>query len=295
MTDDPRVQQLLEETLESGRPPQEVCAQFPQLLWQVQERLRQCQSVEAHIDALFPPSGDGIAARRRRLVSTDESLPKIPGYQVEAVLGRGGVGVVYRARHLKLNRDVALKMLLSGAFANPHELSRFTREAQAVGSLRHANIVQVYDIGEFDRKPYFTMELMEGGSLARKLVGAPQPAREAASLVVTLAAAAHAAHLGGVVHRDLKPSNVLLSAEDIPKISDFGLAHHIAAGGAVTEIGAHAGTPSYMAPEQALGKLEAIGPATDVYGLGAILYELLTGRPPFRAETASETERQLIL
>lgn len=295
MFDEPRVQQLLEETLESGRPPEEVCAQFPQLLWQVMERLRRCQSMEAQIDVMFPPSGEGMIARRRRLLFTDV-LPQIPGYQVETILGRGGVGVVYRAKHLKLNRYVALKMLLAGAYADPHELARFTREAQAVAGLRDAHIVQVYDVGELDGKPYFTMELMEGGCLAQKLAGVPQPTAQAAALLVSLAHAAHAAHQGNVVHRDLKPSNILLTADGTPKISDFGLAQRLAqdATFTLTEVAAHCGTPSYMAPEQVLGKVHAIGPATDIYGLGAILYEMLTGRPPFRGVTASETERQVL-
>jgi eukaryotic-like serine/threonine-protein kinase len=294
MSDETRIQQLIEETLESGRAPEHVCADFPELLGRVLEGLRQCQAVEAQIDAMFPRSSEGMAARRRRLISAGDSLPQIPGYKVEAVLGRGGVGVVYQAKHLKLNRYVALKMLLSGAYADPHELARFTREAEAVASLRHAHIVQVYDVGELDGKPYFTMEIMEGGSLAQKLAGMPLPTAQAASLLVTLATAAHVAHVGGIVHRDLKPSNVLLTADGSPKISDFGLARRIAGDATITEVAAHVGTPSYMAPEQAMGKLGAIGAPTDVYGLGAILYELLTGRPPFRAESASETERQLI-
>ena len=294
MSDESRIQQLLEETLDSDRPPEEVCAEFPELLWQVRERLRRCQTVEAQINALFPPSNQAASARRRQLISGGEPLPRIPGYQVEAVLGRGGVGVVYKARHLKLNRHVALKMLLSGVYADPHELARFTREAEAVASLRHANIVQVYDIGELDGMPYFTMEFIEGGSLAQKLAGIPQPAARAASLLETVAAAVHIAHQGGIVHRDLKPSNILLLADGTAKITDFGLARRIEGEAAITQNGAHVGTPSYMAPEQALGDMSAIGPPTDIYGLGAILYELLTGRPPFRAETASETERQLI-
>lgn len=294
MSDESRIQELVEEIMESGRAPEEVCAQFPQLLYQVVEHLGRVQAVEAQIDAMFPPSGEGMAARRRQLLSADDSLPNIPGYQVEAILGWGGVGVVYRARHLKLNRHVALKMLLSGAYADPRELARFAREARVVAGLHHANIVQVYDVGEFDGKPYFTMEFMEGGSLSQKLAGTPQPAAEAALLLETLATAAQVAHACGIVHRDIKPSNILLAADGTPKLTDFGLARSIAVDATLTEGGAHVGTPSYMAPEQALGRASAICPATDVYGLGAVLYELMTGRPPFRAESPSETERQLV-
>ena len=143
--------------------------------------------------------------------------PRIPGYEVEALLGRGGMGLVYRARHLRLNRLVALKMLLAGSYAGPHERARFQREAEAVAGLRHANIVQVYDVGDHDGCPYFTMELLEGGSLAQALAGTPQPARQAAALLATLAEAVQAAHQAGIVHRDLKPANILLTAEARPQ------------------------------------------------------------------------------
>jgi len=294
MSNDSHIRELVEEALDSDRTPEEVCAQFPEFLAQVRENLLRCQSVEAQINAMFPASTAPAISRRKRLLAGKDPLPQIPGYRMEEVLGRGGVGVVYKARHLKLNRDVALKMLLSGAYANPHELARFTREAEAVASLRHANIVQVYDIGELEGLPFFTMELMEGGSLAQKLAGVPIPAAEAASLIETLSMAAHIAHQGNLIHRDLKPSNILLSDDGTPKITDFGLARRIDGEAEMTQTGAHVGTPSYMAPEQALGNMNAIGPATDVYGLGAVLYEMLTGRPPFRAETVLETERQLI-
>jgi serine/threonine-protein kinase len=221
-------------------------------------------------------------------------LPRIPGYEVEAVLGRGGMGVVFRALHLRLNRVVALKMLLTGGYAGPPERARFQREAEAVAGLRHANLVQVYDVADHEGRPYFTMEFVEGGSLDQRLAGTPQPARQAAALAATLAQAVQVAHQGGIVHRDLKPANVLLTADGTPKISDFGLARRLDGGAALTQSGAPVGTPSYMAPEQAGGKARAIGPTTDVYALGAILYELLTGRPPFRAETAAETVLQVL-
>jgi serine/threonine-protein kinase len=221
-------------------------------------------------------------------------LPTIPGYEVQGVLGHGGMAVVYRARHLRLNRAVALKMLLAGPYARPAELERFLREAEAVAALRHPNVVQVYDVGDADGHPYFTMELVEGGSLAEKLAGAPQPAAWAASLVATLAGAVHVAHQNGIIHRDLKPGNVLLTADGAPKVTDFGLARRLDDGGRLTLSGAPVGTPSYMAPEQARGHRGAIGPATDVYALGAILYECLTGRPRFKAETATATLQQVV-
>src|SRR5262249_14993143 len=196
------------------------------------------------------------------------------------------MGVVFRARHLRLNRPVALKMLLGGADAEPREKQRFQREAEAVAGLRHPNVVQIHDIGDVDGRPYFTMELVEGGSLARQLAAAPQPAAPAAARAATLAGAVQAAHACGIVHRDLKPANVLLTPDGTPKVSDFGLARRLG-DAALTQTGVALGTPSYMAPEQARGQSSAVGPAVDVYALGAILYELLTGRPPFRAETGA--------
>jgi tetratricopeptide (TPR) repeat protein/tRNA A-37 threonylcarbamoyl transferase component Bud32 len=204
------------------------------------------------------------------------------------------MGVVYKARQVRLNRPVALKMLLAGAYAAAQERARFQREAEAVAGLRHPNIVQVYDVGDHEGWPYFTMEFVEGGSLARALAGAPQPARQAAALLATLAEAVQVAHRGGIVHRDLKPANILLTADGTPKVADFGLARHFDGKPGLTLSDIRMGTPSYMAPEQMIGKAGTIGPAADIYALGAILYEMLTGRPPFRGETASETERQVI-
>ena len=204
------------------------------------------------------------------------------------------MGVVYRAWHLRLNRAVALKMLLAGPCARPEELERFLRESQAVAGLGHPNIVQVYDMGDVEGRPYFTMELVEGGNLADQIRGVPQPAHQAAARVATLAEAIHAAHQSGIVHRDLKPANILLTRDGTPKVTDFGLARRLEGDGGLTLSGVPVGTPSYMAPEQARGKRQAIGPATDVYALGAILYELLTGRPPFRAESATATLQQVL-
>jgi serine/threonine-protein kinase len=291
-----RVQQLLDELDDAGCTPEEVCAACPELLPEVRRRWRQMRAVRADLHALFPTPGSGpgtTADVAGRWHSGDE-LTQIPGYEVEALLGRGGMGLVYKARHLRLNRFVALKMLITGAYAGPHERARFQREAEAVASLRHAHIVQVHNVGDHEGRPYFTMEFLEGGSLAQTMAGTPQPARPAAALVATLAEAMQVAHRAGIVHRDLKPANILLTAEGTPKVADFGLARHSDGEPALTLSGARIGTPSYMAPEQVIGKAGTIGPATDIYALGAVLYEMLTGRPPFRGETASETERQVL-
>jgi serine/threonine-protein kinase len=293
MIDEPRVRQLLDEIFDSERPPEEVCRDCPELLPEVRRRWQRMRLVDAELEAMFPTPAPDRGADPSAPWQPEGDLPRIPGYEVEAVLGRGGMGVVYRARDLRLNRPVALKMLLAGAYAGPGERERFLREAEAVAGLRHENIVQVYGAGDHEGRPYFTMEYVEGGSLAQMLQGTPQPARQAAALLAPLAEAVQVAHRGGIVHRDLKPANVLLTADGTPKVADFGLARHFEGGPALTFSGARVGTPSYMAPEQAAGK-RAVGPAADVYALGAILYEMLTGRPPFRAETATETERQVI-
>jgi serine/threonine-protein kinase len=294
MSDETRVEQLLDEILDSDRTPEEVCADCPELLAEVRKRCRQMRLMDAHLDSLFPtPKPDG-AADTPMLLNPIGQLPHIPGYYIEDVLGRGGVGVVYQARHLRLNRGVALKMLLAGPYARPEELKRFLREAEAVAGLHHPNIVQLYDAGEADGRPYFTMELVEGGSLAQKLTGTPRAARPAAELVAKIADAIQAAHQSGIIHRDLKPANVLMAADGTPKVTDFGLARRLESDRGLTLSGAAVGTPSYMSPEQARGDRSTIGPPTDVYALGAILYEMLTGRPPFRAETATATVQQVI-
>jgi serine/threonine-protein kinase len=220
----------------------------------------------------------------------------VPGYDILGILGRGGMGVVYKARQAGLNRVVALKMIRDSALAGPEERTRFRHEAEAVAQLQHPNIVQIHEVGEHQGLPFFSLEFVPGGSLAEQLHGTPQPPRVTAQTVETLARAVHAAHQRGTVHRDLKPANVLLTADGTPKISDFGLAKQLGAGPGLTATGAVVGTPSYMAPEQAGGKstTRAVGPAADVYALGAILYELLTGRPPFLAETTLDTLQQVL-
>ncbi|HMP02418.1 MAG TPA: serine/threonine-protein kinase [Gemmatales bacterium] len=219
---------------------------------------------------------------------------EIPGFELLGEIGRGNMGVIYKARQTKLNRVVALKMILSGKHADSTQLKRFQTEAESVGRLHHPNIVQIYNVGEYEDQPYLVMEYIDGGSLDRKLRGRTLPAKQAAQLVQTLARAIQAAHEQGIIHRDLKPGNILLTARGVPKITDFGLAKKLDEDMRATATGTILGTPSYMAPEQARANKLPVSPATDVYGLGAILYELLTGRPPFKEETFLDTMLQVV-
>ncbi len=243
--------------------------------------------------AVVRPSGADTAAHAPIPPPTSPLLPSLPGYEVLRELGRGGMGVVYQARQLGFNRLVALKMILAGPYAGPEERERFHIEVEAVARLRHPNIVQVYEVGEHDGRPFFSMEFCPGGALDRKLNATPLTPKEAARLAETLAGAMQTAHEKGVVHRDLKPANVLLAEDGAPKIVDFGLAKKLDEAG-VTATGAVMGTPSYMAPEQAGGKSKEVGPVCDVYALGAILYECLTGRPPFKGPTTLDTLAQVL-
>ena len=236
--------------------------------------------------AIGPPAGPPQAH--------DTRGPLVPGYEVIRKLGQGGMGVVYKARQLGLNRLVALKMIIGGNQARPDLLARFLVEAEAVARLRHPNILEIYDIGEVDGAPFVSLELLEGGDLDDRLAGTPRPGMVAAELGSTLARAVHAAHEARIIHRDLKPANVLFTADGVPKITDFGLAKRLESDSNQTETGQIMGSPSYMAPEQARGDTRDVGPSADVYALGAILYQMLTGRPPFRGETPMDTLRQVI-
>jgi serine/threonine protein kinase len=286
-------------------------------------------------DALFAPSGgSGDTTDFRSRPLPQGAIPtRIGDYEILEVIAKGGMGVVYKARQRSLDRVVALKMILAGEFADVDQLRRFQMEAEAIARLQHPNIVQIFECGASDGKPYLALEYCAGGSLAARLDGAPLPPVAVARLVEQLARAVAAAHRAGIIHRDLKPANVLLASrhseedegtrrrgdaatksdgdpvtlspnrriapspfggeEVVPKVSDFGLAKKVDDESGQTRSGSILGTPSYMAPEQALGSTQQIGPPADTYALGAILYELLAGRPPFEGASILETLEQV--
>ena len=239
-------------------------------------------------------AGDQLpAAAVPKTAAASPAFPKVAGYEVLAELGGGGMGVVYQARQLGADRVVALKMLREGGPAGDPDQERFRGEIAAAARLQHPGIVQIFEVGERQARPFLSLEYVAGGSLAQKLAATPQNPRWVAGLVRDLALAVQAAHAAGVLHRDLKPANVLLTADGRPKVTDFGLAKRVDDDSGRTHHGTILGTPSYMPPEQATGQLKKIGPAADVYGLGAILYECLTGRPPFQGATILETLEQV--
>ena len=246
---------------------------------------------------------DSAAAMTRGLVHASpefgstrgpSGFPTIPGYDIERRLGRGGMGVVYKAFQRALKRPVALKMIRADLDVEPSQLERFRVEAEAVARLRHPNVVQIYEVGEVGGVPYFSLEVLEGGTLAERLAGAAMTARQAAELAHTLARAIGAVHRVGIIHRDLKPANVLFDSDGTPKVTDFGLAKRLEVEDGQTMSGQVMGTPCYMAPEQAQGLTSQIGTAADIYALGAMLYETLTARPPFKGPSAMETVAQVI-
>jgi serine/threonine protein kinase len=282
------------------------------------EPIHQRAAAEGHIPptATAPPR-DWVASLETPPSFIPGPAVEIPGYAVLDRLGIGGMGVVYKARHLRLDRVVALKVIRSGEHASPAELARFRTEAQAAARLQHPNIVQIFEVGEAHGQPFLCMEFVEGRSLGKLINGTPWPSGQAAQLVETLARAIEAAHRENIVHRDLKPDNILLvgtrgeereargaganpsslaphPSSLVPKITDFGLAKMLASDQGQTESGAFLGSPSYAAPEQAGAHNSKIGPHTDIYALGAVLYELLTGRPPFTGVTLLETIEQVL-
>jgi hypothetical protein len=262
---------------------EELCPDDARLQALLRERLARRQRLQAALD--LPTRHEPIAKAA--------SLPVIDGYEIGELLGRGGMGLVFKAMQTALKRHVALKIVVSGAHAGAEERARFRTEAEAVARLQHPGIVQIYDVGEQAGCPYLALEFVSGGNLAQQLGGAPMLPRRAAQLLLHLARAVQHAHEQGIIHRDLKPANVLLTETGVAKIADFGLAKLLDVAQGQTQTGTVFGTPEYMAPEQAAGKVRAIGPATDVYALGAILYELLTGRPPFLGASTLETLDQV--
>jgi hypothetical protein len=260
--------------------PEELCPDDARLQALLRERLARRQRLHAALD---------LPATRHEQTPSPPALPVIDGYEMGELLGRGGMGLVFKARQKTLGRHVALKIVVSGAHAGAEELARFRTEAQAVARLGHPGIVQIYEVGEQAGCPYLALEFVGGGSLAQQLDGTPMPPRRAAGLLLDLARALQHAHERGILHRDLKPANVLLTESGVTKVADFGLAKLLDGEPGQTHTGVVLGTPNYMAPEQATGKVRAIGPATDVYALGAILYEMLTGRPPFLGGSVLET------
>jgi WD40 repeat protein len=233
------------------------------------------------------------STRRWAVPSHGRALPTVPGFETLELLGHGGMGVVYKARHLRLGRLVALKMIHPALYPGPEQLARFRVEAETVARLQHPNVVQIHDVIEGEGRPCLELEYIGGGSLAQKIAAAPLGPSEAAALVETIARAVNAAHRLGVVHRDLKPANILLTDDRVPKVTDFGLAKYLHAEQTLTRSEAILGSPCYMAPEQADGESSRVGPAADVYALGVVLYEALTGRPPFKAATTYATLEQV--
>jgi len=238
----------------------------------------------AAVDVPPPPAPAGS------FIPGSTQLPAAFGdYELVEELGRGGMGIVYRAVQKSLGRTVAIKMLLRRDLAGPADLVRFRSEAEAAAHLDHAGIVSIFEVGEHDGHPFYSMQFIEGTTLAKRLAQGPLPPREAAEILAKVAEAVQAAHVRGVLHRDLKPSNILIDAAGEPRVSDFGLAKRLEAGDSVTHTGAILGTPCYMSPEQAAGSRGDVGPTSDVWSLGAILYQMLTGRPPFQASSPMDT------
>jgi tRNA A-37 threonylcarbamoyl transferase component Bud32 len=236
----------------------------------------------------------GVEPEGRIRVNQPTTLRYFGDYELLEEIARGGMGVVWKARQKSLNRTVAVKMILGGQLATEADVKRFHTEAEAAANLKHPNIVAIHEIGEHEGRHYFSMDLIEGKNLAQVIGNAPMPAQQAAALMKTLAEAVHYAHQRGTLHRDLKPQNVLMDAEGRPHITDFGLAKQMTGQSDLTQSGTVMGSPSYMPPEQATGKLAEIGPASDVYSLGAMLYQMLTGKVPFVGATPVETLRQVL-
>ena len=279
-----------------------LAAAHPDLAGQLRElfaAMSVADAVAERSTILYPagvPAGERPAAPPPALADRGSFIPgstPLPAafgdYELLEELGRGGMGVVYRAVQRSLGRTVALKLLLRRDLASPADLARFRSEAEAAARLDHPGIVSIFEVGEHDGHPFYSMRFIEGTTLARRLAAGPLPPREGAALLAKVADAVQAAHDRGVLHRDLKPSNILIDTAGEPLVSDFGLAKQLEADGSVTHTGAILGTPCYMSPEQAAGSRGDVGPTSDVWSLGAILYQMLVGRPPFQAASPMDT------
>lgn len=285
---------LLREQLGDTPRLEEYIDRFPAQARQLQEQWKlhrlmfQRDRVEGDPDSTGPDARTAPAGRR-----SPGPLPSLPGFEILEELGRGGMGVVFKARQIDLDRIVAVKLIRTGPLAGTEEMERFRTEARAIARLSHPGVVQVFSFGQEENVLFLVMEYLPGGSLARRLAGRPLDPREAVVLIRDLARAVHAAHEARVVHRDLKPGNVLLDGDGKARVSDFGLARLLDADVSQTASEMVLGTPDYMAPEQAAGRTREVGPPADVHALGAILYECLTGSPPFRSRTRAETLRRV--
>ena len=253
---------------------------------QYAEDIRDLWSAVVLANAVGGEVRDAQHNKQADITSALELPCKIGDYELIEELGRGGMGVVYKARHLSLNRIVALKMLLRGRFASNEDQARFRAEAEAIAQLDHPNIVPVYEAGQLEGHVYFSMKYVQGRTLQQLLADGPLEQREAARLLSLVANAVDFAHRRGVLHRDLKPSNIMIDDEGQPHVNDFGLAKQLSDNESLTRTGAVIGTPAYMSPEQAAGNRGQVGPASDVYGLGSILFHMITGRPPFKGDSA---------
>lgn len=285
------IDELLQQQRTCQRPDVEgACVAHPALA----EEIRGLWATAQMADHLSDLGATALELDAERLPDS-AAAPRTWGpFEIQEELGRGGMGVVYRARQVSLGRTVALKLILRGEFASPQEEARFRQEAQAAAHIEHPNIVPIYESGQIEGRPYFSMKYIAGTTLAQRLAKGPMPPREAATLLLAVCRAIAEAHRQGVLHRDLKPANILLDVEGQPHVTDFGLAKHAEARGSFTNSGLMMGTPSYMAPEQAGFDRGIVGPATDVYSIGAILYQMLTGRPPFQAATPIDTVMMLL-